>query len=174
MAQLYISLGTSIKREKYLYCGLRSLEDVFGKLTLSSLYESESVGFKGPNFYNMVIMVSTDLSIQEVSVLLKNIELQHGRAVNATKYSPRTLDLDVLLFDDNILETPVQIPRHEITENAFVLWPLAELAGELIHPVMKKSYQQLWCEYDKQQQLTQIAFDWQKFSELANNEMDDK
>ena len=161
MAQLYISLGTSVERDKYLACGLTSLTQEFGKLTLSSLFESEAVGFKGPHFYNMVIAVTTKKTISEVAILLKNIELKHGREENAKKCSPRTLDLDLLLFDDLILSEPVQIPRHEITENAFVLWPLSEVAGDLIHPVLKQSYNEIWQSYDKNKQILHIVpFNW--------------
>ena len=169
MAQVYISLGTSIEREKYVQQGLIALHDAFGELTLSSLFESEAVGFKGPNFYNMVIAVTTQQTVEEVAQLLKDIELQHGREVNAQKYSPRTLDLDLLLFDDLILEKPAQIPRDEITKNAFVLWPLAEIAGDKVHPVINLTYKELWSEYNQdKQQLTKVPFKWQ----IHNNEMD--
>jgi 2-amino-4-hydroxy-6-hydroxymethyldihydropteridine diphosphokinase len=96
-----------------------------------------------------------------VAKALREIEFTNGREIDAKKYSPRTLDLDLLLFDDLVLDTPAQIPRAEITENAFVLWPLAEVAPDLKHPILKKSYQQLWQAYDKtQQQITTVDFSW--------------
>ena len=162
MADIYISLGTNIEREHYLQLGLTALFNTFGKLTLSSLFESEAVGFDGPAFYNMVIGVTTEQTIEQVAKNLRQIEYDHGRALNAEKYSPRTLDLDLLLYDDLILQQPTQIPRDEITKNAFVLWPLAEIAGNEIHPVNKQSYQQLWQNYDKNyQQLRKMPFTWQ-------------
>jgi 2-amino-4-hydroxy-6-hydroxymethyldihydropteridine diphosphokinase len=162
MARLYISLGSNVERQHHVKTGLTALEQLFGELTLSSLFASKAVGFDGAEFYNMVIGATTELNIEQVATALRDIEFANGRQINAKKYSPRTLDLDLLLFDDLILEHPAQIPRAEITENAFVLWPLAEVAPELKHPILKKSYQQLWQGYDKKQQaLTKVSFSWQ-------------
>jgi 2-amino-4-hydroxy-6-hydroxymethyldihydropteridine diphosphokinase len=162
MARLYISLGSNVDRQHYVSAGLTALEQLFGQLTLSSLFASKAVGFDGAEFYNMVIGATTSLTIEQVAKALRDIEFANGRQVNAKKYSPRTLDLDLLLFDDLILNSPAQIPRAEITENAFVLWPLAEVAPKLNHPILQQSYQQLWQAYDKtQQQLTKVDFFWQ-------------
>ncbi|MCW8995998.1 MAG: 2-amino-4-hydroxy-6-hydroxymethyldihydropteridine diphosphokinase, partial [Psychromonas sp.] len=79
------------------------------------------------------------------------IELQHGRAENAIKFAPRTLDLDLLLYDQQV-DKSINLPRAEITENAFVLKPLAELAPCLKHPVLNKTYQALWETYPKEKQ----------------------
>jgi 2-amino-4-hydroxy-6-hydroxymethyldihydropteridine diphosphokinase len=161
MARLYISLGSNINRQQYVNTGLTALEALFGELTLSSLFASKAVGFDGAEFYNMVIGATTELNIEQVAKALRDIEFANGRQLNAKKYSPRTLDLDLLLFEDLILDDPAQIPRAEITENAFVLWPLAEVAPHLKHPILNKSYQQLWQAYDKtQQQLTIVDFTW--------------
>ncbi|MBA6264070.1 MAG: 2-amino-4-hydroxy-6-hydroxymethyldihydropteridine diphosphokinase [Colwellia sp.] len=162
MARLYISLGSNVDRQHYLNTGLTALELLLGELTLSSLFASESVGFDGAEFYNMVIGATTELNIEQVTKALRDIEFTNGRPIDAKKYSPRTLDLDLLLFDDLVLNTPAQIPRAEITENAFVLWPLAEVAPQLKHPILLQSYQQLWQAYDKNQQaLTKVKFSWQ-------------
>jgi len=161
MARLYISLGSNVDRQHYVNAGLTALETLLGELTLSSLFASKAVGFDGAEFYNMVIGATTELTIEQVAKALRDIEFTNGRQMNAKKYSPRTLDLDLLLFDELVLDSPAQIPRAEITENAFVLWPLAEIAPELKHPILNKSYQQLWQSYDKtQQQLTIVDFSW--------------
>lgn len=161
MAQVYISLGSNINREYHINQGLNSLAECFGSLTLSSLFESDSVGFDGAPFYNMVIGLTTSLSIESVTQMLRNIEFANGRVLDAKKFSPRTLDLDLLLFDDLILANPAQIPRDEITINAFVLCPLAEIAPNLVHPVVDKTYLQLWQNYDKKsQQLKKVSLSW--------------
>ena len=152
MAEIYISLGSNINRQHYIEQGLNALTNAFGSLTLSSLFESEAIGFAGKAFYNMVVGVNTEQSLLQVAKTLRTIEFAHGRSENAKKFSPRTLDLDLLLYDDVISESPAQIPRDEITKNAFVLWPLAEVAGDLYHPVVGQSYDQLWQQYDKNQQ----------------------
>lgn len=161
MARIYISLGTNIDREKHLENGLQALSDLLGKLTLSSLFESEAVGFNGNPFYNMVIGANTDLTIEQLVTRLKNIERDNGRTKNDKKFSPRTLDLDLLLYDNIVSEQPTQIPRGEISENAFVLWPLAEIAPNLHHPILNISYKDLWLDYDKsKQKLVKIPFTW--------------
>ena len=161
MAEIYISLGSNINRQYHVEKGLNALAELFGSLSLSSLFESEAVGFAGKPFYNMVIGTMTERSLAEVAQALRDIEYANGRSKDAKKFSPRTLDLDLLLYDDVIAKQPAQIPRDEITKNAFVLWPLAEIAGELVHPVIGESYQVLWQEYDKnQQQLNKVPLMW--------------
>jgi len=161
MARVYISLGTNINRDFHLNQGLNALSENFGKLTLSSLFESKAVGFVGADFYNLVIGLTTDKSVQQVFTLLREIEFTNGRSLQAKKFSPRTLDLDLLLYDQLIIEQPVQIPRDEITKNAFVLWPLAEIAPQLKHPILKQNYQQIWQAYDKScQQLRKVPLTW--------------
>ena len=165
MAQIYISLGSNIKREHYVTQGLLSLakafELPFAQLKLSSLFECEAIGFKGPAFYNMVISIKCHQSVEQVAGILRAIEFSHGRDHNAKKFSPRTLDLDLLLYDQLIIDQPVQLPRDEITKNAFVLWPLSQVAPELTHPTLKLSYQALWQGYNKtSQQLSIIANCW--------------
>ena len=163
MARIYISLGTNVERDYYVQQGLNALAEHFGELTLSSLFESEAVGFAGAPFFNMVIGIATDKNVEEVVRLLRDIEFANGRSQDAKKYSPRTLDLDLLLFDDLIIDTPAQLPREEITQNAFVLWPLAEIAGELLHPILQVSYRQLWHDYDKsKQKLAKVPLMWQQ------------
>jgi 2-amino-4-hydroxy-6-hydroxymethyldihydropteridine diphosphokinase len=152
MAQIFISIGSNINKEHYIKAALAILPTHFENVTYSSIFESESVGFEGNNFYNLVAAATTDLPLGEVCALLKQIEREHGRTPADKKFSPRTLDLDLLFFDDVICDSPAQLPRDEITKNAFVLWPLAEVAGEFLHPVENKSVAQLWQEYDKTKQ----------------------
>ncbi|MCL1078157.1 2-amino-4-hydroxy-6-hydroxymethyldihydropteridine diphosphokinase [Parashewanella spongiae] len=161
MAQIYISVGSNIEPDKYIRSGTKALETIFGKLILSSIYQSEAVGFEGGDFLNSVVGATTDLSVAEVVEVLKTIEKNNGRKSNAIKFSSRTLDLDLLLYDDQICMHPVQLPRPEITYNAFVLWPMAEIAPELIHPETHQDFQSMWEDYDKaSQNLKPIAFKW--------------
>ena len=160
MADIYISLGSNVNRMANVKAGLVALENTFGQLTLSSLFASEAVGFKGAEFYNMVIKATTTFSVEIVAEKLRAIEFTYGREQNAKKFSPRTLDLDLLLFDHLIIDQPVQLPRAEITENAFVLWPLAEIAPLLVHPIKQINYQTLWQGYTQEQQLEKVAFTW--------------
>jgi len=161
MAQIYISLGSNIEREHYIKQGLFSIAKEFDlpfkQLTLSSLFECEAIGFDGPIFYNMVIGIECPHSVEQVASILRAIEFSHGRDHNAKKFSPRTLDLDLLLYDNLIIEQPAQLPRDEITRNAFVLWPLSQIAPNLSHPILKQNYQTLWQNYNKSSQQLSIV-----------------
>jgi 2-amino-4-hydroxy-6-hydroxymethyldihydropteridine diphosphokinase len=159
---VYISLGSNIEREANTRAGVMALREHYGELTLSSVYESESIGFAGGSFYNMVIGLQTSEPPGRVVQVLKQIEEQHGRLRQAKKLSSRTLDLDLLLYDDQVIhEAGVQIPRDEILKHAFVLWPLAEIAPQLRHPQQGQSYAELWRDFDKsKQQLKVVEFEF--------------
>jgi 2-amino-4-hydroxy-6-hydroxymethyldihydropteridine diphosphokinase len=160
MARVYISIGSNTNRHYHIQAAVSALQLHFGPLQLSSVYESEAVGFSGAAFYNMVVAADTALSIADCVTLFKQIEDQYGRDRSAAKFSGRTLDLDLLTYDDVICQQPVQLPRPEITENAFVLQPLAEIAPQALHPLTQQSYASLWQQYSKQQKLWPVPFNW--------------
>ncbi|WGL15825.1 2-amino-4-hydroxy-6-hydroxymethyldihydropteridine diphosphokinase [Microbulbifer bruguierae] len=162
MATVYLSLGSNIDREKNLGAGLDALVKAFGDLRMSQVYESEAVGFDGDNFYNLVAAIETDLPVGELALRLRQIEDENGRVRSGPKFSARTLDIDILTYDDLTGEVDgVKLPRGEILKNAFVLLPLSELAPDDVHPSAGKSYLQLWEEYDRDsQKLWAVAFDW--------------
>jgi 2-amino-4-hydroxy-6-hydroxymethyldihydropteridine diphosphokinase len=154
VTQVFLGLGSNLDREKNIRAGLHALKNGFGVLKISNVYESESVGFKGSNFYNLVVSLQTDLTIAELSEVLKKIEDENGRSRIGPKYSPRTLDIDILTYGDFVgVDAGVELPRAEITENAFVLLPLSELAPHDLHPALKKSYTELWASYDQNAQV---------------------
>jgi len=150
VTQVFLGLGSNLEREKNIRAGLVALKSVFGDLIVSRIYESESVGFKGSYFYNLVVATHTELTIAQLSDALKKIEDANGRVRTGPKYSPRTLDIDILTYGDFVgVEAGVELPRAEITENAYVLLPLSELAPHALHPQLKKSYAELWQGYDQ-------------------------
>jgi 2-amino-4-hydroxy-6-hydroxymethyldihydropteridine diphosphokinase len=158
---ILISVGSNIDREYYTRASLKALAKHFSSIRCSSVYESESVGFAGSPFYNLVVSANTALSVGEVCQILKEIEREHGRKHHEKKFCSRTLDLDLLTYDDKVISTPVILPREEILYNAFVLWPLAELVPQRKHPSTGRSYQSLWDDFDKQKQhLWPINFSW--------------
>ena len=150
MSTGYISMGSNIDKDVHIPAGVQALEQLFGKLTISSIYDSEPVGFTGDSFYNLVVGFNSELSVKEVAKLLRQIELDNGRTRDSQKFSARTLDLDLLLYDDLIVNNGrLQIPRDEIERYAFVLEPLAEVAPSLKHPISGQRYAQLWEQFDK-------------------------
>ena len=162
MPQVWLSIGSNIDRERNIRGAVQSLQCIYGELILSSVYESEAVGFEGDNFYNMVIGLETDQSVSSLTSNLRQIEEGQGRIRISEKYSSRTLDIDLLLYGDEIINSEgIEIPRDEITRYAFVLLPLAEVAGVLKHPVDGRTYQALWEAFDQSQQpLWRVAFDF--------------
>ena len=150
MTRGYISIGSNINKEANIHSALRVLASYFGGLIVSSTYESEPVGFTGEPFYNLIVGFDSEKEVREITQLLKQIEHEHGRTRNCKKFSSRTLDLDLVLYGDQIInDGNLQLPRHEIEHYAFVLEPLAEIAGDLKHPVSGLQYRNLWQQFDK-------------------------
>ncbi|MCV6639131.1 2-amino-4-hydroxy-6-hydroxymethyldihydropteridine diphosphokinase [Candidatus Albibeggiatoa sp. nov. NOAA] len=153
MAQIYISIGSNIEPKKYIRNSITALRQQYGQLQISSVYESEAVGFEGDNFYNLVVGAQTTDTPQQIQQTLRQIEHDNHRERNTAKFSARTLDLDLLLYDDWISkDESLDIPRDEIEKYAFVLQPLAEIAPHETHPQSKQTYQALWQTYDKNKQ----------------------
>jgi 2-amino-4-hydroxy-6-hydroxymethyldihydropteridine diphosphokinase len=145
MAQVYVSIGSNIDKHKNISGCLNALAEHFGALVLSPIYESEAVGFSGDNFFNLVAKFETKLSVGELNDQLKAIEDLYGRKRSGPKFSGRTLDIDILTYDDLIGEIDgVQLPRDEITKNAFVLLPMNDIAADETHPELQVPYGRLW------------------------------
>ena len=162
MTTVYLSIGSNIEREKHLRSGVTALKKQFGEVTLSSVYESDAVGFNGQPFLNLVAAFKPELPAQQVDAILDIIEKNNGRTKEQKKFNPRTLDLDLILYGDYISQDPdLEIPRGEITQYAFVLEPLAEIAGKLRHPVSNTRYDQLWQNFDTSDIVQKrIDFNW--------------
>ncbi|MDH5178040.1 MAG: 2-amino-4-hydroxy-6-hydroxymethyldihydropteridine diphosphokinase [Gammaproteobacteria bacterium] len=162
MHRVYISIGSNIEPARHVRLAVTALHEYYGELIISSVYESAAVGFDGDNFYNLVVGFDTTQSVEEVNRTLHEIEDRYGRQRSGPRFSARTIDLDLLLYDDlQLQQGKLTLPREEILQNAFVLWPLAEIAPDLIHPDTRTSMAQLWHDFDKsKQQLTPIEFAW--------------
>ena len=159
MARVYVSVGSNIDRDHNIDMALRLLDASFGELQRSSVYESEAVGFDSDPFYNLVVGFDTDDTPREIQDVLHCIEEASGR-IRTMGLSARTLDLDLLLYDDLVTEEDgLVLPRTDITRYAFVLAPLAEIAGALRHPVTGEPYADMWSAFDEADQaLSRI--DW--------------
>ncbi|MGQ7261511.1 2-amino-4-hydroxy-6-hydroxymethyldihydropteridine diphosphokinase [Vreelandella sp. V005] len=163
MKVVTVSLGSNIEPARHIRYCLDALTDTFGALQISRVFESEPVGFiDNRNFYNLVVAFHSDWTPGELQAWSKQLEVAHGRLPDTAKFSPRALDIDLLTvgslcgtIDD------VTLPRSEITHNAFVLQPLAELLPAERHPHCGTSYAALWEAFELgSQRLWAVNFSW--------------
>ena len=156
--KIFVGIGSNIDREKNIKSCMTILKKMYGDIMISPVYETESMGFDGPSFYNLVSCFETDESIYELKNTLNKIENNHGRHFNETKFSSRTLDIDILYYDDLILsDDKVQVPRKEICEYDFVLKPLIDLVPDFIHPVHNISHKEILDSIKIKQQIISIV-----------------
>lgn len=147
MAQIYISTGSNLgDRLNFLQQGLDAVAKRVGKvIAVSSVVETTALGFEGNSFLNACFSVETNLPPKKVMQILLEIEKKHGRTRNtAMGYQNRTLDLDMLFYDDLVLnDAALTLPHPSMEKRRFVLLPLAEIAPDKIHPITKKSMEEL-------------------------------
>jgi 2-amino-4-hydroxy-6-hydroxymethyldihydropteridine diphosphokinase len=168
MAQVYVSVGSNIERQRNIATALQLLTEVYGELQLSSVYESAAVGFDSEPFYNLVLGFSTQQSPQAVQQQLHVIEDRCGRQRTAS-LSARTLDLDLLLYDDRVMaDGKLVLPRDDINRYAFVLRPLAEIAGTVRHPVTGVTFADMWAAFDDETQPLTLV-DWPPAARVAED-----
>lgn len=159
---VHVGIGSNVAREHNIRSGVNALRRHFNDVVVSTVYESEAVGFDGDPFYNLVVRFTSDSAIDELTVQLRQIEDRHHRDRSLPNFGPRTLDIDLLLYDNEVVsEGKLQLPRDEIEKYAFVLRPLAELSGELTHPVSGESFSAMWQQFDQRlQPLIAVSFEW--------------
>ncbi|MDQ7728770.1 2-amino-4-hydroxy-6-hydroxymethyldihydropteridine diphosphokinase [Halomonas sp. SpR8] len=163
MKLVTVSLGSNIEPIRHLRLCLDALNDTFGPLHISRVFESEPVGFSDSrNFYNLVVAFHSAWTPGELQAWGKQLEIEHGRLPDIAKFSPRALDIDLLTVGDTCDTVDgISLPRGEITHNAFVLQPLAELLPEQHHPVCGTPYAELWAAFELgNQRLWPVAFSW--------------
>jgi 2-amino-4-hydroxy-6-hydroxymethyldihydropteridine diphosphokinase len=155
MAMAYIGIGSNQDRDANIRSGLQALRQLGSAIVVSTVYESKSFGFDGDNFYNLAVAIDTDIDAPTLNVKLREIEQHHGRERNVPRFSSRTLDLDLLLYGEMVRHDGVlDLPRSDILGCAFVLRPLAEIAGHLQHPESGIKLSDLWAAFDRSEQQT--------------------
>ncbi|MBQ1609853.1 MAG: 2-amino-4-hydroxy-6-hydroxymethyldihydropteridine diphosphokinase [Elusimicrobia bacterium] len=145
MTTIYLSLGSNIgNRKKNLEKAVAELsKNNIKEIKISSLYETEPVGPKQRNFYNIAGKFKTNLNPRELLKVLKQTEQKLGR-IKTYHWGPRVIDIDILFYGKQVIKSKnLIIPHKEIINRAFVLVPMAEISANYIHPVYKKAIKTL-------------------------------
>ena len=157
MARVYLSLGSNLEPRRHLPAAIAELRGRFGELSVSPAYRSQSVGFDGADFVNLAVGLDTDLLPEALNDWLHALEDRHGRRRDGPRYSDRTLDIDIVFYDDLVLDGPghLRIPRNEL-QHAFVLRPIADIAPTFRHPQSGASMAELWAAFPAGREPLQI------------------
>ena len=145
MTIIYLSLGSNIgNRKKNLEKAVAELnKNNIKEIKISSLYETEPVGPKQRNFYNIAGKFETDLAPQDLLKVLKQTEQKLGRT-KTYHWGPRVIDIDILFYGKQVIKSPkLTIPHKEIINRAFVLVPMKEIAPNFVHPIYRKTIKTL-------------------------------
>jgi 2-amino-4-hydroxy-6-hydroxymethyldihydropteridine diphosphokinase len=155
MSKVYFSIGSNKgNRSGLINEAIDKIDIIIGKVVLkSSIYETKSWGFNSNNFYNICILLESTLTPELILNKILTIEKDMGRLKTTDQYSDRCIDIDILFFDNMIVNSKsLEIPHPRIQLRKFVLTPMLELTPDLIHPILNKSIRQLELEcVDKDQ-----------------------
>ena len=155
MSKVYFSIGSNKgNRSGLINEAIDKIDIIIGKvLQKSSIYETKSWGFNSNNFYNICILLESTLTPELILNKILTIEKDMGRLKTTDQYSDRCIDIDILFFDNMIVNSKsLEIPHPRIQLRKFVLTPMLELTPDLIHPILNKSIRQLELEcVDKDQ-----------------------
>lgn len=147
MTRTYLSLGSNVEPKMNLRSAAAALRERFGEVELSPVYRTAAVGFDGPEFLNAVARIECDMNPVALHRWLHALEEAHGRDRRDSPYSDRPLDIDIVYFDDLVLDAgDLQLPRPEL-RHAFVLKPLADIAPDFVDPLREETMAELWAAH---------------------------
>ena len=145
---VYVAIGSNIDPEQSIHNTLNILQNTFGQINLSSVYQTKPVGFIGHDFLNILVCFKTDDCPESLTTKLKSIERQVGGHKPDRCYTSRRCDLDLILYGDLIVfNKTLELPHGDIIKFPFVLAGLVELAPDMPHPLLKQSFKTLWTHY---------------------------
>ena len=159
MSQVALSLGANLDQPVgKIEHAIDQLTELFENVQFSSLYSTEPIGGPDqPDYVNAAMLVETTLFPRQLLLLLNGIEQQFGRVRNGERNQPRTLDIDIILYDQRRQDDDVlTLPHPRFRDRRFVLEPLAEIAPEMIDPVTQKTIQQLLADCPDQHQVVRM------------------
>jgi len=164
----YLSLGSNLDPERHLRAAATALRGRFGNVVFSSVLRTPAIGFDGPDFFNAAAIVRTDLDPQMLDAWLHSLEAKQGRDRSAPRFSSRTLDIYIVLYDDLVIAptqgSHLQLPRPEL-QHAFVLQPLAQIAPDVRDPISGNTLLELWAAHPQHAQPLPTAPGWGSLKE---------
>lgn len=144
MPTVYLSVGSNIDAQNNFKLCAHTLKNHLHSISWSPVFQSPAIGLVGADFLNAVVSAETSMSANDTDKLLKQIEKAQGRDHTKPRFSSRTLDIDLLLYDQLIQNTPeLTLPRDELYTEAFVLLPLVKLNPDLVDPVSQRTFQSI-------------------------------
>ena len=158
MSKAYLSLGSNREPEQHLREAVAALRKHFGEIVLSMIYRTRAVGFDGGDFLNAAAIIDTVLDPFALNAWLHALEDAHGRDRSGPRFGDRTLDIDIVLFDEVVMDGPghLQLPRDEL-RHAFVLRPLADIAPGEVVPGSGRTLAQLWAAHPDCDQVPDVV-----------------
>lgn len=145
MNRALLSLGSNQSPQANLASAVRALRERFGTLLLSTVYRTRAVGFEGSDFLNAGALVETSMEPEALNTWLHALEDAHGRDRSGPRFGDRSLDIDIVLYEDRVMQGPgnLRLPRPDL-RHAFVLRPLAEIAPAFVDPLSGLDLATLW------------------------------
>jgi 2-amino-4-hydroxy-6-hydroxymethyldihydropteridine diphosphokinase len=149
VTKVFVAAGSNIDPLRHLLAALAGLARSFAPLRVSPAYRNKAVGFEGEDFINLVVGFNTMDSLEQVRMRLQQIEADCGRPRDAAKWAPRSMDLDILLFGDEIKNEPgLIVPRPDLIKRPYMLKPIVDIAPDLKHPTQHRTMRELWDAFE--------------------------
>ncbi len=150
MTDVYIAIGSNIEPVANLARAITLMRAAWPDIRFSSAYRNAAAGFEGDDFINLAASFTTTATLAELLVRLHTIEHSCGREREAPKWAPRAMDLDVLLYGELVGDFPgAVLPRPDLLKRPYMLGPMAELAGNVRHPVSGLTMADHWQRFDR-------------------------
>ena len=149
MPDVFVAAGSNIEPLRHLRAALADLARSYAPLTISPAYQNKAVGFAGDDFVNLVVGFATNDSLDRVRARLQEIETDCGRPRDAPKWAPRSMDLDILLYGNEVRDEPgLVVPRPDLLKRPYMLKPMCDIAPDVLHPTQQRTMSELWQAFE--------------------------